>query len=178
MATLSLPPGSVLEFPCAGIDGSLAEATLGLLVTSCEVEAEGVWLGVNVLGATSDEMKKAMQTFFKGNKRMVHLCQVGREHTCPLEGEEGLHVRRFRWHPPGDFKANWLSNYAAKRVKEGPKMAAAANADKAAPSERPGQGGEEVPPLSDTEKRLSALRGQDRRVSFGDMEAPRFTSSR
>ena len=160
-----MPAGSVLEFKSSGIGEDLPTSSMALLVIGAEQDIEGMWLRVSVVGAENEELKKSMQSYFKGGRKKVHLCRLSRAGDCVIGGEEGLHIREFRWHPPGDFRATWLNAYGLKKVKEGPKMA----------MEEAGGAGERLPPPgtprgapleSDTEKRLAALRGRSPRVTF------------
>ena len=161
-----MPAGSVLEFKTSGIGGDMPEATAALLVMGSEADSDGMWIQVSVIGAETEEMKKAMQSYFKAGRRQVHLCRIGASDECAMSAEEGLHLRKFRWHPPGDFRAGWVNSYGLKKVKEGPKMALDEKQGKAkqmeeTSSKTPGPG------ESDTERRLAAFRGKRARVSFG-----------
>lgn len=167
-----MPLGSVLELTGPSTADGESGATLAVLVTSCEQDSQGLWLGVSVLGSDVEEYKKEMQAYFKGGRRMVHLCHGTREGSCAIGEEPGMHVRQFRWHPPGDFRAAWVSAYGLKKIRDGIKMAV--DEKKKKEEEHP-----RVPPRrgrpgeSDTEKRLAALRGSSPRVSFvGGTAAP------
>lgn len=168
-----MPLGSVLEFKTPGSDVTGTDVTVALMVTSCESDETGLWLGVSVLGSEQEAAKKSLQGYFKAGRRMVHLCQVDRNGMCSIGEEDGLHVRQFRWYPPGDFKAAWLSAYAVKKVKDGVKLALGGvpgeDSRKATPPVEPGE-------VSETERRLSALRRRSPRVSFAEDLEPRPTS--
>ena len=160
-----MPLGSVLELVGPSTAEAGAGATLAVLVTSCEGDSHGLWLGVSVLGSDVEEYKKEMQAYFKSGRRMMHLCYGTRDGSCAIGEEPGMHVRQFRWHPPGDFRAPWVNAYGLKKIREGIKMAVEEKKKKEEVHPRlpprEGRSGE-----SDTEKRLAALRGSSPRVSF------------
>lgn len=160
-----IPPGSVITFKASPEDGS-EDQEVAVLVTSYLSGADGIWLGVSVVGAESDGLKKTMQAYFKGGRRSVHICLPDPSGSCPVGEEMGTHLTTFTWYPPGDFAAPWVNAYGMKKVKDGPMMAA-----EAAKEARPGAGGRpprtEGPELSETEKRLQKLKDTRRRVSFG-----------
>eukprot|EP00435_Cladocopium_sp_Y103_P010165 s2010_g2.t1 len=170
-----VPPGSVLIIQSGPLAGDGSDAELALLVLSRESTEDGIWLGVSVLGSSNEEHKKSMQTYFKGGRRMVHLCAVDHGGSCPVGEDDALHVREFRWFPPGDFRADWLNAYALKKVKDGPKLAA--EEEKAIEEERQKRREEQRSPgVSDTERRLNALRGGAARVSFAEPPGAPFSS--
>ena len=159
-----MPAGSVLELMASCPGSELAEGAVALMVLSTEGDGEGMWVTVSVLGADRDELKKALQAYFKGGRRVVHLCRLGASAKCLVEKEDALHVKEFRWHPPGDFRAPWINSYALKKIKDGLKLAVA---EKQSDSAAKGTRGVPKPPgESETERRLSALRGHGPRVSF------------
>eukprot|EP00435_Cladocopium_sp_Y103_P041323 s2195_g11.t1 len=162
-----LPAGSVIEVRTAGPSDATPEAMLALMVMAKQSDADGIWVRVSVLGAEIDDLKKAMQTYFKGGRRMAHLCGLNRDGTCPVQEDDGLHVRKFRWHPPGACRVSYLNNYANKKVKDGVKMAAEELEEEPPKKKKEGEAKPGREP-SDTEKRLSALRGNPPRVSFAD----------
>eukprot|EP00435_Cladocopium_sp_Y103_P002400 s3186_g1.t1 len=155
-----MPVGSVVRFLSMGEDGVTEEGLAAVLVTGVESLPTGIWLEVEFLGAEQEGCKKALQKYFKGKRRMVHLCYPDRDGHCPELEENGMHLQRFTWFPPGDFAADWLSAAARKKVKAGPVKDVASHRD-AGPA---GPGGPSK--VSRTEMRLSALRSGRRRVSF------------
>jgi hypothetical protein len=170
-----VPPGSVLEVISGGPEETAPSAAVALLVTSSESAEEGVWVGVTVLGAESEEVKKSLQAYFKGGRRMVHLCRIDAGGSCPVGEEEGMHLRRFRWHPPGDFRAAWLSSYALKKVRDGPKLAMETQ-KQAGEENKGGKKKATTSGPSETERRLSSLRARGPRVSFGEEPGSHTTS--
>ena len=167
-----LPIGSVIEFVHMGEDGITAHGRAALLITNYHSDEDGIWLEVNVLGAEEDDTKKELQKYFKQGRRQVHICYPPTGGDCPLAAEHGLHLRKFRWFPAGDYQAGFLSAYANKKVREGPQMEmAASTARKRSKDARPPVHDVEN---SETEARLSALRRRAPRVSFADLpDAPR-----
>lgn len=165
-----VPAGSVIEFTSQGEDGASPEGLVALQVVSKESDLDGVWLEVRVLGAEQEEVKKELQKYFSRNRRQVHLCAHTSTGACKLAAEPGWHLTEFKWYPAGDYEAPFLSAYARKRVRDGPRVEVeaaglfgrkAASADKGAPG-----------PPSLTERRLDALRGASRRVTFADPGVP------
>eukprot|EP00435_Cladocopium_sp_Y103_P058254 s676_g20.t1 len=162
-----LPVGSVMEIDTQDSAQERPTTQVALLVTSCERDDFGLWVGVTVLGSPDDVVKKSLQAFFKAGRRMVHLCHLDKDGVCHIGDEPGLHIRKFRWFPPGDFRAPWLNAYALKKIKEGPKMAADEQA--ALDGDHLEDAGADLPGRrSETEARLAALRGNSARVQFAD----------
>ena len=159
-----LPPGSVIVYKASDA-GSEANEDVALYVNSYTSTVDGIWLGVSVLGAPVDEVKKEAQNYFRSGRRYVHICLPDGAGLCPMAEELGLHLTTFTWYPPGEFTAPWLNAYARRKVKDGPKAAAeAAEAAAAgAGAVAPRAGREE---LSDTERRLEELKRKGGRVSF------------
>eukprot|EP00435_Cladocopium_sp_Y103_P053437 s279_g17.t1 len=145
--------GSVLEFPATGAPKGL----LAFLLTKSVKDETGLWLEVSVLGAEKEETKKSYQKF-KSRRRGVHVCYPRTAGSChPIGDELGRHLRTFRWYPPGDYAAEFLSGYAVKKVKEGPAMELAAK--KSLAKEADGRLGRDA---------RSELRERSPRVSFSD----------
>eukprot|EP00435_Cladocopium_sp_Y103_P041711 s423_g11.t1 len=144
-------------------DGLTDGGPAAALVTGYQSHADGVWLEVHVLGAEQEVSKKDLNKFFKGGRRKVHICYPNKESQCPIFHVPALHLTKFTWFPPGDFTATWLSAAAKKRVASGPALAkqAADGEHRRVREEEPEPNG-----ISETEKRLAALRGDGRRVSF------------
>ena len=165
-----VPAGSVIEFTSLGEDGASPEGLVALQVLSMESDLDGIWLEVRVLGAEHDEVKKDMQKYFKSNRRQVHLCEHTSTGQCKLAAEPGWHLTEFKWYPAGDYVAPFLSAHARKKVKEGPRMEMEATGRSGRKSAAADNGASAPPSL--TEKRLDALRGASRRVTFGDLGAP------
>ena len=165
-----VPAGSVIEFTSLGEDGASPEGLVALQVLSMESDLDGIWLEVRVLGAEHDEVKKDMQKYFKSNRRQVHLCEHTSTGQCKLAAEPGWHLTEFKWYPAGDYVAPFLSAHARKKVKEGPRMEMEATGRSGRKSAAADNGAPAPPSL--TEKRLDALRGASRRVTFGDLGAP------
>lgn len=138
-----------------------------VLVVESVSRQGGMWLSVKSLGAETGEEKKKVDSYFKGGRRKIHICYVDREGRCPLEDEDALHLERFRWYPPGDFTASWLTAAGKRLVKQG--MEKAVNKDKV-PLEDAGRKdkGDSHVGESLVEKRLSALRPSRPRVTFAE----------
>ena len=158
-----LPVGSVIEFDPMEWDGGTPEGRAAFLITGVTSQEDGIWLQVSVLGAESDETKKRLQKYFKQGRRQIHVCCPGADGTCKQDREEGWHIREFKWFPAGDYRSPFLNSYALKKVREGVSREV----------ELPGKprGERKAAPLadtglSDTERRLSALRGREPRVTF------------
>ena len=165
-----VPAGSVIEFTSLGEDGASPEGLVALQVLSVESDLDGIWLEVRVLGAEQDEVKKDMQKYFKSNRRQVHLCAHTSTGRCKLAAEPGWHLAEFKWYPAGDYVAPFLSAHARKKVKEGPRLELEATGRSGRKSVAADNGASAPPSL--TEKRLDALRGASRRVTFGNPGAP------
>eukprot|EP00435_Cladocopium_sp_Y103_P057408 s1635_g19.t1 len=115
-----LPAGSVIVYADPMVKEAAGE--VALLVEQATSDANGIWVKVRVLGASTKESKSQAQSYFKSKKRMLHICYLNKEETCPVGDEVGLHLKLFHWFPPGDFTADWLSAYAKKLVEAGKKM--------------------------------------------------------
>ena len=155
-----VPPGSVVRFQATGEDGSSDAGLAAALVTKTTSLGDGIWLGVDFLGAERDETKKNLQQYFRRGRRDIHSCYPNSGGECPVAHESGLHLFEFDWWPPGDFDAPWLNATGRKKVKSGPGLEVEARRN--AGLSEPRDVGEPSP----TERRLSALR-KERRVSFG-----------
>eukprot|EP00435_Cladocopium_sp_Y103_P026820 s3055_g6.t1 len=169
-----IPVGSVIVFHAMDEDGMVDNGEAAVLVSRYQSDRDGIWLTVSVLGAEQEKAKKYLTAFFKGGRRRIHICYPDASSSCPLAEEKGLHLYKFIWYPPGDFDVAWLSNAARKKVKEGPKMAHQA-AEEAGPRKTDRGKGKG---LSDTERRLAALRGDRRRVTFTDDSGPAYLEPR
>lgn len=161
-----VPAGSVLEFQSMGEDGASPEGLVALLVTGRTSQPDGIWLEVNVLGAEEEPTKKDMQKYFKGGRRQVHICYPGSDGGCPQRDELGYHLKEFRWFPPGDYSARFLNAYAVKKVKDGPNLELAEQGrEKGLPK---GREASNLGGPSETERRLTALRGASPHVTFSE----------
>eukprot|EP00438_Fugacium_kawagutii_P033223 Skav231044 [mRNA] locus=scaffold446:243817:254709:+ [translate_table: standard] len=167
-----LPSGSVIAFdmdPHAEPDAE----TMAVLVKTTEDNKHGTWADVKFLGARTAEASEQGRRIFRSKQKRIHICRVKQmvdgQVECPIIHEDGTHLRRFRWYPPGDFANDWLSAAARRAVRGGIKMqqeqAAAKEAEFAAKK------ADAAPTKSKVEERLAALRrraGGTPRVSFGD----------
>eukprot|EP00435_Cladocopium_sp_Y103_P060529 s177_g22.t1 len=156
-----IPIGSVLEYsledPVLGPAGVIA-----VLVTSYTSRAEGVWLDTKILGCSATEFAKLLTSKLKGKKKRHHICYLDKEGVCPVGPEQGVHLQKFTWHPPGDFAADWLSPTAVKAVAKGITMARDAEEEKKK-AVRP----KATPKKSPLEDRLDGLRSRrSKRVTF------------
>ena len=164
-----VPPGSVIEYQDPN---SFAEDSpqAAVYVLETDPRPHGIWLKVKSLGAATPEEKKRVDTFFRGSKKRVHLCYL-HEDRCPVEGEEALHLLKFRWHPPGDFGAEWLTSAGRKLVAAGKALELEATGKGQATPHDSGKGAGGGP-ISDIERRLGALRKTGPRVTWSDSVAP------
>lgn len=158
-----VPAGSVLTFSAGFIEESAA-GECAVLVKEREEHGDSIWLKVRCLGTEDKEFHAAFLQFFKRGKTQIHLC-YGPIADCPESAEEGCHIDKFMWYPPGDFNAAWLSSAARKAVKDGPKLAA----------DDPKAAGGGTPPRSaftKLEDRLRRLKASQR-VTFGGVTEDR-----
>ena len=116
-----LPAGSVLTFAAGFIEESAA-GECAVLVKEKEMHGDSIWLKVRCLGTEEKDFHATFIQFFKRGKTQIHLC-YGPATDCQEYADEGCHIDKFVWFPPGDFNAPWLSSAAKKAVKEGAKMA-------------------------------------------------------
>lgn len=171
-----LPAGSVLVF----LDPEAAQADLvesAVLVLSTESQPDGVWVKAKFLGANQEEAKERLQKFFRKRSSRIHICSVDHLGDCRDRDTPGLHLQKFTWYPPGDFKADWLSRQALKSVAEGPKLCmeeqkkqeATTSARREKETEKDGRSR-----TSDVEERLAKLRRPSAfRVRFAGDPEPR-----
>ena len=166
-----VPPGSVLEFD-SDLSGEDPPARVAVMVTDYASTANGIWLTVKSLGGSTAEGKKAIDKYFLKSKRQIHICYLDHDGNCPEFGEDHLHLRKFKWFPPGDYNSEFLTAHRRKVVLEGPKLALTAGAPRGAERGRSSRG-EELG-VSDVEARLGALRRSvPPRVTFaGDAPPP------
>lgn len=170
-ATRHIPPGSVVEFTNP-YSTELEAPLVAVLVTEAVSQAEGMWLKGQLVGAATDSERKEASRYFKGAKGQVHICYL-QEGVCPLDESPGLHITKFKWFPPGDFQAEYLTTHGKRLVKKGQKMQLEYDkAGRGAPPEAADAG--KPPEASRVEQRLGALRrrsGITPRVTFaGDSE--------
>lgn len=169
-----LPAGSVITYG----EPPDAEGTVhlvALLVLQTESRPEGIWIRPKVLGAETEEVKKRVTKYFQAKSKRVHICCVSEGQECADDEHPGLHITRFRWYPPGDFRAPWLSSKAKKLVQDGIEMEV--EEEKRRDSEaflRRGEGRRETGPDLSVEERLASLRRPPalRRVRFADDKEP------
>ena len=164
-----LPVGSVIVYRAESEDGSADQGEVAALITRYQSLEHGIWLGVHILGAEFDEVKKDQTKYFKGGRRRIHVCCPAGGTGCPVQEQHGLHLYQFKWYPAGDYSAPWLSRAALKKISEGPGMEVAYRTAREkeaamAPDSR-----------STTERRLEKLKKQTARVSFADDTAPLST---
>ena len=168
-----IPPGSVLEFfsPITARGGEDPLPTAAVLVLGVESLATGLWLTVRSLGGSTADEKREVDKYFKGSKKRVHICYPGRDGRCPEQEEEALHLKKFRWFPPGDYDGSFLTAYGRKLVRDARKLEVGAGATPA--PEHPPHPRSHGGPESEVEKRLGALRRKATpRVSFAGNVAP------
>eukprot|EP00435_Cladocopium_sp_Y103_P010431 s3888_g2.t1 len=171
-----VPAGSVIVFSGGYIEeSSLAECAV--LVKERESTDQGIWLKVKTVGCSDKAFQKTFTDRFKRGRTRVHLC-YGEISQCTLAEEDGVHIDRFTWFPPGDFGAKWLTT---EIVAEGTRMALAELEAARQEDDREGDS-------SKLEQRLNKLKEKiGRRVTFdgtvrefhrdyragGDQETPR-----
>eukprot|EP00435_Cladocopium_sp_Y103_P034054 s1405_g8.t1 len=167
--TRYLPRGSVIEF----INPYSKESSppkVAVMILKTESDLNGIWVHVQLLGAATESEKKEAAKFFKSSEPQIHICYTT-DGECPVAEDQGLHLKKFTWFPPGDFTAPYLTSYAKKQVGKGKKMSLEEDEalDKRAEEEKGGAGGK----TSAVERRLSALRTRTKgthRVTFADRE--------
>ena len=166
--TRHLPAGSAIEFQDPEAPAEERPPLVALLVLGTVSRDTGVWVDVKVLGSESSAEKKKAEKYFKDGRHRVHICYPNAEGGCPLDEEAGLHLRKFRWYPPGELEADWLNATAKKNIAKGKEMELEELGKKRKAPRSPTGGAGRGAPLGETpvEKRLSALRG--RRVSFAE----------
>eukprot|EP00435_Cladocopium_sp_Y103_P032076 s1320_g8.t1 len=152
-----IPVGSVISFPALDPEGNPL-GIVALRVAAVDSLENGLWLGVVMVGSESKEHRPTLQKMFGRGKTPIHTCYET-DGICPEADEHGLHLRQFRWFPPGDFAAPWVTTHGARSVKEGLAQAAAAAGRKPA-LRRPAAAREDsLKGLSETERRLARLKG-------------------
>eukprot|EP00435_Cladocopium_sp_Y103_P012063 s1953_g3.t1 len=153
-----VPAGSVIVFSGGYIEeSSLAECAV--LVKEKESTDQGIWLKVKTVGCSDKAFQKTFTDRFRRGRTRVHLC-YGEIVECTLAEEDGVHIDRFTWFPPGDFGAKWLTPAAKKIVAEGTKMALAEHEAVRQEDDREGDS-------SKLEQRLNKLKEKTgRRVTF------------
>lgn len=162
--TRHVPAGSVLTYSLA--DETLAPAGLiAVLVKTRQSKQEGIWLEVKALGCAEAAFKHRLQGCYKGARKFHHICYPDAEGNCPQAGSQGIHLMKFKWYPPGDFDAEWLSKASRKAILEGIDMAATEREGEPPPGRRhPGPVGNDT---SKVEEQLRKLRDKGRtRVTF------------
>jgi len=166
--TRHLPAGSVIEFQDPETPEEELPPLVALLVLGTVSRDTGIWVEVKVLGSESAAEKKKAEKYFKDGRHRVHICYPSAEGGCPLDEEAGLHLRKFRWYPPGELEAEWLNATARKAIAKGKEMELEELKKKRKDPRSPTGGAGRGAPLGETpvEKRLSALRA--RRVSFAE----------
>lgn len=166
--TRHLPAGSAIEFQDPEAPAEERPPLVALLVLGTVSRDTGVWVDVKVLGSESSAEKKKAEKYFKDGRHRVHICYPNAEGGCPLDEEAGLHLRKFRWYPPGELEADWLNATAKKNIAKGKEMELEELGKKRKAPRSPTGGAGRGASLGETpvEKRLSALRS--RRVSFAE----------
>ena len=157
-----VPIGSVLVYTTESTD-LVAAGSIAVLVTGYESLENGVWLDTKILGCSSSDFAKQLHSKFKGTKKKRHhVCYPDAEGQCAVPFEAGIHLTTFDWHPPGEFKAPWLSKKAEKEVMLGLVL------EKEAKDAAARRAGAKVPVgTSPLEKKLEALKSRaSPRVSF------------
>ena len=155
-----IPVGSVLAFKSPGRHME-EDAPL----TAARVEAvtwyhHGAQVVPKLLGSSTKAEKAMMGKLVKDG---IHLCYPV-QGNCGQSGAPGLHLMRFKWYPPGDFEADWLSKAAKGVVMEGKKMAAAMYMGPGAGPSGPAQ---EAGERTEVENRLQAIKRRSAlRVKF------------
>eukprot|EP00438_Fugacium_kawagutii_P022174 Skav235069 [mRNA] locus=scaffold3466:36062:45450:- [translate_table: standard] len=165
-----LPVGSVIAFDLEPGADPLSEA-IAVLVKDFRHDKHGTWADVKFIGAKTAELAEEGRRRFRSKMKRIHICRIKRDsednYVCPVMEQDGTHLERFRWYPPGDFDAEWLTPIGRKAVKSGLKMYH--DSEVAKEKEKRGDGGKSKGPSS-IEKRLAALRsrhGGDPKVTFG-----------
>ena len=164
-----LPVGSVISYisPESVLDPA---GTIAVLVLASKSEKEGFWLEVKPVGCSNASFKSKLGAYFRGQRKVHHICYPDSEGSCSLHDVPGVHLREFKWFPPGDFNEEWLSKTGRKVVQEGMELASKEVSIKEASSKKKGR----EKGLSPLEERLRNLRLESgRRVSFaGEEEEP------
>lgn len=166
-----MPVGSVIATDLDVAAPADSEA-FALLVKKAEQASHGTWVDVKFLGGKTAEISEHGRTVFRSKRKRVHICRArqgeGGEVECPIIGEAGTHIKRFRWYPPGDFTAEWLSASSKREVRGGLKMFKEAEKLAGGPAKP-----KAPPPVdgpSSVEQRLAAMRRRASpplQVSFG-----------
>ena len=165
-----VPPGSVIEFS-SPTSGAAVPPVVAVLVFESNSLETGMWLKVKVMGSSDRDEKKEAKRYFKNFRREIHICNLA-SGDCPLIDTDAMHLKQFKWYPPGDYDAAWLTHQARKAIAEGKKMemeAAAKDGRRrlSPPRDGPGHGESLV------EKRSGALRSpRPGRVTFAADAAP------
>lgn len=119
-----MPAGLVLLITVGETEEKSAEVAVP--VKKAEHSSNGVWIDVKLLGASTVTEYEAAKKRFRSRQKRVHLCypQTGEDgnEECPIIGENGTHLKRCPWYPPGDFTAEWIGSAAKKAIREGVKM--------------------------------------------------------
>eukprot|EP00435_Cladocopium_sp_Y103_P049135 s2058_g14.t1 len=165
-----MPVGSILEYSAE--DPSLVAAgKISVLVHKVTSDANGLWLEVKPVECESEGFRKKFKSHFKGSRRHHHICYVDAEDVCPLASEQGVHLTKFSWFPPGDYAPPWMTKAGGKLAQSGLALHRAALRDEADVEHGPERRGE-----SETERRLNRLKSKGTgRVSFAPRgESPVF----
>lgn len=167
-----MPAGSVIVYNDPEVASGPAQAVAVLVMETVSLE-RGIWVTPKVLGADHEDAKKRAVAYFRSKKKRIHLCSMGSDMECLEEEHAALHLLKFKWYPPGDFEATWISSQSRKLVSEGKQMEVAEKQRQ----EGTGEGeppGKKVRPGSrpSVEERLANLRRpsalRERRVHFAE----------
>ena len=112
-----VPPGSVIEFS-SPTSGAAVPPVVAVLVFESNSLETGMWLKVKVMGSSDRDEKKEAERYFKNFRREIHICNLA-SGVCPDIDTDAMHLKQFKWYPPGDYDAAWAYTSSQEGYRRG-----------------------------------------------------------
>ena len=112
--------GKVIKFPLAKAAEEGELAALGaVLVKSWHAQesSEGMWITGKPLGGSEDWAWSELVSIMSRKKMKLHICKY-RDGACPLMGEPGLHISKFKLYEVGELPMEYVDSKRRKEWRE------------------------------------------------------------